>query len=345
MYIDAGGIDKHIEMPTLLTVIGDTAHQLRSEFADSMAYLKSLIGGEGIWAASGNYVTTDNSADSVGIGGMATEKFEVFGKAKAYKFISDTFDFNGNASIYRSGSELYLFSNMVGPFSLSQLAPTWSLNSLGYSPYNFTYAPYAGATPNVLIGATGTTLYKLDVRGLTQLYGNTYQFGDLFFNGIGGYTYNKIYSRGDTMYFSDKQGTYTLKQLADTGKGGSGTGSVDFSSYANGYYQWLGIDPTGNVFADSLTSEMNFNYDAESTDDYVITLTGVTSYYAGMVVYFVANTANTGACTLDINDMGQISLKAFHDQDPPNNYIEVGSIVQCVFDGTNFQLLEPDSNP
>jgi len=99
------------------------------------------------------------------------------------------------------------------------------------------------------------------------------------------------------------------------------------------------------------TSELqagSYSYaaDAGNNDTYVITLDPApTALTTGMRVWFKANTANTGACTLNVNGLGAVSLKSLHDQDPQNDYIEAGSIVEVVYDGTNFQILNADANP
>jgi hypothetical protein len=89
---------------------------------------------------------------------------------------------------------------------------------------------------------------------------------------------------------------------------------------------------------------LNYAADAEASDTYAVTIPNL-SITTGTVVYFKANTANTGACTLNVNGTGAVSLKSLHDQDPADNYIEAGSIVHCVYDGTNWQILSPDANP
>lgn len=94
------------------------------------------------------------------------------------------------------------------------------------------------------------------------------------------------------------------------------------------------------------TLESVYAADTAANDSYVITLDKApTEYTAGMVVYFKAVTANTGACTLNINGLGAKSLKSLNNQDPADNYIEAGSMVEAIYDGTNFQLLQPDANP
>jgi hypothetical protein len=100
------------------------------------------------------------------------------------------------------------------------------------------------------------------------------------------------------------------------------------------------------VLGSVLIGNLNFAADAEASDTYVITLSPVpTAYSTGMMIVFTATTANTGACTVNVNALGAKSLKSLHDQDPPDNYIEAGSVVMAVYDGTNFQMVQPDANP
>lgn len=99
----------------------------------------------------------------------------------------------------------------------------------------------------------------------------------------------------------------------------------------------------GNILASG-----TINYFADTSivnDSYGIIESSITTYTTGMNIYFMAGVANVGACTVQFNALAAKSLKILHDQDPPNDYIEVGSIVHCIYDGTNFQMLQPDANP
>lgn len=79
--------------------------------------------------------------------------------------------------------------------------------------------------------------------------------------------------------------------------------------------------------------------DGEASDTYVITLSPVpAALQTGQVFHFKANTANTGACTLNVNSLGAIDIKKLHDQDPVTGDIESGQIVTVIYDGTNFQM-------
>lgn len=80
--------------------------------------------------------------------------------------------------------------------------------------------------------------------------------------------------------------------------------------------------------------------DAGSTDTYAITLSPApAAYVAGMVVRFKANTANTGACTINVNSLGAKTIKKKYDQDLNDNDILANQFVELIYDGTNFQLI------
>ena len=99
-----------------------------------------------------------------------------------------------------------------------------------------------------------------------------------------------------------------------------------------------------DIAANIQNSKFIYAADAESTDTYVITLTPAISAYAtGQIFTFKANTANTGAATLNVNSKGAKTIKKLHDQDLENNDIESGSIVTVVYDGTNMQLQTPQA--
>ena len=85
--------------------------------------------------------------------------------------------------------------------------------------------------------------------------------------------------------------------------------------------------------------------DAGSTDSYAITLSPApTSYATGMVVYFKANTANTGAATLNVNSLGAKTIVKGLNTTLANNDIVAGQFCTVIYDGTNFVLISPNSN-
>jgi hypothetical protein len=85
-----------------------------------------------------------------------------------------------------------------------------------------------------------------------------------------------------------------------------------------------------------------FGEDAGSTDTYVVTLSPApTSYVVGQHYRFKANTANTGACTVNFNGLGAKTIKKAAGgitTDLADNDIRVGQWVDLVYDGTNMQM-------
>lgn len=102
----------------------------------------------------------------------------------------------------------------------------------------------------------------------------------------------------------------------------------------------LALEQTGRI-----KNEQWYAADAGANDTYAVTLSPVpAAYTTGMVVNFKANTANTGAATLNVNSLGAKTIKKLNDQDLANNDIESGQIVQVVYDGTNFQMQSQIAN-
>lgn len=85
--------------------------------------------------------------------------------------------------------------------------------------------------------------------------------------------------------------------------------------------------------------ESHYADDEASDDDYIVTLSPTPAeYFEGMIINFKANTANTGACTLDVNELGAKAIKTPDGEDPANSQIPANSIATVVYDGTNFIL-------
>lgn len=92
-------------------------------------------------------------------------------------------------------------------------------------------------------------------------------------------------------------------------------------------------------------SKWKFAADAAVTDAYVIAIVpAVTAYATGQEFIFTANTANTGAATLQVNSLAVIPIKKNHDQALETGDIESGSVVHVVYDGTNFQMLNQQAS-
>ena len=94
----------------------------------------------------------------------------------------------------------------------------------------------------------------------------------------------------------------------------------------------------------AIDGALMYGADAGSTDDYAITVTGVSAYATGQVFVFKANTANTGAATLNVNSLGAKTIKKNYNSDLATNDVLANQLVKVIYDGTNFQLLSPVSN-
>lgn len=94
----------------------------------------------------------------------------------------------------------------------------------------------------------------------------------------------------------------------------------------------------------AIDGALMYGADAGASDDYAITVTGVSAYATGQVFVFKANTANTGAATLNVNSLGAKTIKKNYNSDLASNDLVANQMVKVIYDGTNFQLLSPVSN-
>jgi hypothetical protein len=88
--------------------------------------------------------------------------------------------------------------------------------------------------------------------------------------------------------------------------------------------------------------------DAGSNDTYACSLSPApASYTTGGRYRFKANTANTGAATINFNSLGAKTIKSVAGgvtTDLSDNQIRVGQVVELVYDGTNMQMISPTGN-
>jgi hypothetical protein len=91
-----------------------------------------------------------------------------------------------------------------------------------------------------------------------------------------------------------------------------------------------------------------FAADAGASDAYAITLSpAATAYVTGTRYRFKANTANTGPATLNVNAIGAITIVKLQGGIATalaDNDIRAGQWVECVYDGTNMQMISAGGN-
>ena len=96
------------------------------------------------------------------------------------------------------------------------------------------------------------------------------------------------------------------------------------------------------VFNQAGLKGLTYAADGGSSDAYAITLPvppAALTDIIGVPISFKANTANTGAATLDVNSLGPIAIKKLTNQALDDNNILAGQAVLVVYDGTVFQML------
>jgi hypothetical protein len=91
-----------------------------------------------------------------------------------------------------------------------------------------------------------------------------------------------------------------------------------------------------------------FAADAGGSDTYSATLSpAITAYVTGVHYRFKANTANTGAATINLNTLGAKTIKkpvGGITTDLSDNDIRAGQWVEVVYDGTNMQMISQLGN-
>jgi len=105
------------------------------------------------------------------------------------------------------------------------------------------------------------------------------------------------------------------------------------------------VPPVSSIVSAIQGNAYTYAADAQADDTYKIFLTpALTDYVDGDIYQFKANTANTGAATLNIDSLGAISILKRHDQALADNDIEAGAMVALMYDGTNFQMMSQLGN-
>ncbi len=174
--------------------------------------------------------------------------------------------------------------------------------------------------------------------------------GDIYYRNAGGaFTRLPIGASGTIL---SSNGT-TPEYIANPSASDASTtvkGVVELATYA----ETIARTTTGGTgaklvpTADNLPSVMIYDYQADSvgTDSYAITCSPApTAYTTGMRFTFKAGTANTGACSLNVNGLGAKTIKKNYNSDTATGDILANQIIEVVYDGTNMQMVTPTSQP
>ena len=87
-----------------------------------------------------------------------------------------------------------------------------------------------------------------------------------------------------------------------------------------------------------------YGVSAIGTDAYAITFSpAYAAYTTGMIINLKVDVANTGAATINVDSLGVKTIKKNVSSDVATGDIVAGQIATLIYDGTNFQLLNPNS--
>lgn len=127
-----------------------------------------------------------------------------------------------------------------------------------------------------------------------------------------------------------------------------GTSGQILQTSASSIPEWVANPAASNAtytVSGISTLDANARYyaaDAGGTDAYTITLsTAPNAYAVGQTFRFKANTANTGAATLNVNSLGAKTIVKGVNTTLSNGDIAASQIVTVTYDGTNFVLQNP----
>lgn len=121
-----------------------------------------------------------------------------------------------------------------------------------------------------------------------------------------------------------------------------GINNVLLSSLATGLLKITTTTGIPSIATANDVSAPVFAEDAGANDTYTATLSPApAAYVTGAHYRFKANTANTGACTINFNSLGAKTIKKVAGgitTDLADNDIRAGQWVDLVYDGTNMQM-------
>lgn len=168
--------------------------------------------------------------------------------------------------------------------------------------------------------------------------------GDMYYRNSSGVLTRMAIGASGTIISSDGTSPQWIASPSASDASTTVKGVVELGTYA----ETIARTTTGGTGAklvvtpDNLTTVLTYDYQADSvgTDSYAITCSPApTAYTTGMRFTFKAGTANTGACSLNVNSLGAKTIKKNVSNDLSTGDILANQIVEVVYDGTNFQLV------
>lgn len=127
------------------------------------------------------------------------------------------------------------------------------------------------------------------------------------------------------------------------GKSETSTSTESSDADSDIWWTWANIFVLpSDIAANTQSWTFVYKADTASDDDYLVALTPtLTAYTKWQSIYFEAQTANTWACTLNIDSKWAKSIKMIDGSDPLDDDIAVNDIVHVKYNGTNMILMNP----
>lgn len=245
---------------------------------------------------------TASSIETIDLDGRYYTESEIDTKLNSYQLTYEKGQANGYASLGSDG-----------------LVPTAQLPS-----YVDDVLEFANLDSFPPIGETGKIYVALDTNKTYRWSGSAYIYitsGAV--DSVGGYT-----------------GVVSASNLLTAIETVDGTGSgldSDLLDGQHGSYYAISSDLSSHISNDL----RHTNYAlADGTNSYSATLVPApTVYTAGMLINFKVANANTGASTLNCNNLGAKSIFKNVSEELEADDIKIGQIVTVIYDGTNFQIV------
>lgn len=167
--------------------------------------------------------------------------------------------------------------------------------------------------------------------------------GDMYYRNASG-VLTRLPAGSDTQIIIYSGGVPTV--AANPGGSDASTtvkGVVEEATYAETIARTAAGGTSARLFVNptSLPAVLSYDYQADSvgTDSYAITCTPApTAYTTGMRFTFKAGTANTGACSLNVNSLGAKTIK-LQNRNLYTGEILANQIVEVVYDGTDMIMV------
>ena len=208
----------------------------------------------------------------------------------------------------------------------------------------------AGVSTHFLFKYNGTSFLGFSLTGIAPVWSSlTAPTANLSLN-MG--TYQTAFTTDTNFPASAQVFTFSTPAGTDASPAGyvvdvhtNDTNFLPLRVTANGITAGVAMDTAGELAAiggGSIRGTPKYCADAGANDTYTCTLSpAITAYVTGVHYAFKANTANTGAATINFNALGAKTIKKAVGgvtTDLSDNDIRAGQIVLGVYDGTNMQM-------